>query len=257
MDLELKGKVALVTGASSGIGEAVALNLAKEGVLLSICSRGLKNLKSVYKKLIQYSETFYSCVDLNFNAEVVDFVDQVVNKFGKIDILVNCAGGDGVIKPILELSDEDWIYDFSQNFLGMVRFCRAVIPYMQKNKYGRIVNISSIAAIQPGSLYASYSAAKSAVISFTKAASSTLSQSNILINSVLPGFVATNQMVKVEKTLSEIKELTRSEIHESFKNLTTLKRYATPQEVADLITFISSNKSTYITGASYIIDGGN
>jgi 3-oxoacyl-[acyl-carrier protein] reductase len=195
-------------------------------------------------------------VDANDYRQVMNAVEKSVERFKRIDVLINNAGGEGIIKPILDISEEDWLQDFTQNFLGVTRFCKATIPYMLKNKFGRIVNVSSIAALQPDPLYTPYCVAKASVIAYSKALSKEFAGDNVLINTVLPGLVDTRQMAYVEKTMANMLNSTSEEIKKSFEKSTGIGRYASPEEVAHLIAFLTSRKSSYITGGTYVIDGG-
>jgi 3-oxoacyl-[acyl-carrier protein] reductase len=257
MDLGLRNQVSVVTGGSRGIGRAVAEKLAEAGAVVVICARTVETLAASAEALRgRAADVLALTVDVNEEAAVVDAVEQVVARFSRVDVLVNAAGGHGVIKPILKLADADWLRDFSQNFLGVVRFCKAVLPYMRKQRHGRIVNVSSTAALRPGPLYAPYCAAKAGIVSYTRALSQEVAADNVLVNAVLPGFVDTRQMAYVEETLAPILGRPSADVRQSFEQETTLGRYASPAEVADLIVFLASRRASYVTGAAYVVDGG-
>jgi NAD(P)-dependent dehydrogenase (short-subunit alcohol dehydrogenase family) len=249
--------IALVTGATRGIGKAVALKLAEKGFSLAICARGKQQLEETALEIKKRGEEVLALkLDANVNCQVLSAVEKAFERFKRIDVLINNAGGEGIIKEILDISDEDWLQDLNQNFLGVTRFCKATIPYMLKNKFGRIVNVSSIAAVQPDPLYIPYCTAKACIIAYSKALSKKFASDNILVNTVLPGLVDTRQMAYVEKTLSNMLNHTPGEIRKSFEESTGIGRYASPEEIAHLIVFLTSRESNYITGGTYVIDGG-
>jgi len=250
-DLCFRNQVVFVAGGSSGIGKSVVAKLLNSGAKVAVCSRNemkQRNSKTTFLKIN---------VDAKNELEVQLAIEKIIKKFGKIDVLVNCIGGDGIVKPLLECTAKDWIDDFEQNFFTAVKLCNKVVPYMKSKGYGRIINISSIAGVKPDPLYTPYCAAKAALLVFTKALAFELIDFNINVNAILPGIINTAQMKRVENIMSKIsKKLSPMEIKKQFSNEIPLGRYGSPEEVADLILFLGSKVSSYITGAQFVIDGG-
>lgn len=239
----LDGKVVLITGSSrpNGIGAAAA-KLAKDYGASPIIhgkteSDGLKNLAS---KL----DCDYIVCDAVNKKKVVNQTEIIVKKFGKIDSLINCIGAFEA-KPFLETTDKDWINRFEDNLLGVVHFCQAVAPFMQKAKYGRIVNIASIRGhVVPATKRdMPYAAAKAAIINFTAALAKELAPS-ILVNVVSPGMVQTD----MAKTWNDT-------VWKQAKSA-LVGRVGKPEEIAEVLLFLASDKASFITGQTIIVDGG-
>ena len=244
MKLNLSEKVALVTGSAQGIGREIASTLAEEGakvVLLDVSEK----IFEVEKELRRSFKTLALKADVSNFEEMRYVAEQVIQRFGKLDILVNNAG---ITLPfsLEEFSEEDFEKVLAVNLKGVLNCCMAFIPYMIKRKYGKIVNISSIAGILIGTRSAYYSASKAAVIGLTRSLALWLAEYGITVNAICPGVVET--------------ELTKSSLGEDkLKHLASripLKRLASPRDIAHLVLFLASDESSYITGQYIVIDGG-
>jgi 3-oxoacyl-[acyl-carrier protein] reductase len=188
MDLGLKDRVAIVTGASYGIGKAVTQCLVQEGAKVAICARGAEQLERTAKEL--GPDVLAVQADMSTTADITKLFDQTLAKFARLDILVNNAGGTH-LSQLLELPDEAWQENIEANLFSVIRCSRLAIPHMKKQKWGRIVNISSIFGKQPGTGMIDYNATKAAVISLTKTLADELVKDNVLVNAVCPGPVHT------------------------------------------------------------------
>lgn len=241
--MELKNKVALVTGASSGIGAAIAVQLSKEGSHVVIVGRNKEKLKNIAAVC---REPLVICADVTKEEDAKLVVQETIAKFGKINILVNNAGVAGH-KPIVE-GDILKTYDFimNVNFRAVVHITSLAVPYLIKSK-GNIVNISSIAAVSPvGVGMSMYCSSKAALNQFTVCAAAELASHGIRVNAVSPGPVKTNIVEASDLPLSI----------EDFTKITALNRVSGPEEIADLVLFLASDKAKGITGSNFVTDNG-
>ena len=254
MELNLRGKTALVTGASQGIGKAVALGLAEEGVRVAICSRREAALAATASEIQSATgmEVVPIVADLTRLEDIKSLVGHVLAKFGAIHILVNCVTSP-IFGKFLELPDEAWKTVLETKYFGYLRCLREVLPHMIKQREGRIVNISGIAGVIPNPLHLAGGSVNAALDLVTKGLALEMGQHNIRVNAVVPGLVATERYAQMAKALPVEKQST---LEEFSKVSTVLGRPAQPKEVADLVLFLASDRSSYITGACFILDGG-
>lgn len=237
--MDLTGKTAIVTGAANGLGRSTAIRLAKAGVKVAVIDIDREKLQQV-SHLITASgcEAHTFVVDITINAEVEATVAEVQAMFGQIDILINNAGsGWHKQLPFKDMPNEDWEWILDLNLRGTLYVTHAVINHMVERKYGKIVNVASIAATSGIPKLAVYSASKGAMVSFTKALAMELGPCNINVNCISPGLI-TNEAVP------------------SATNGTFLGRKGTADEMASLIEFLVSDEASFITGVDYLIDGG-
>ena len=239
-------KVALITGATRGIGKEIAMELARNGFDIAANCRKISDNLNELKKEIESNNVRCEFVE----ADVANFeqcenmVKQTIEKFGRIDVLVNNAGitKDGLI---MRMKKEDFEAVIDVNLTGTFNVTRNVIPYMIKQKSGRIINLSSVVGVAGNAGQTNYSASKAGVIGFTKSLAKEVASRNILVNAVAPGFIDTD----MTKVLSDsVKEGINAQI--------PLKRMGLPKEVAKVVKFLSSEDSSYITGQVINIDGG-
>jgi 3-oxoacyl-[acyl-carrier protein] reductase len=238
MDLGLKDRVAIVAGSSKGLGKAVAFGLAAEGVKLALCARGEEELRRTASEIP--TELMAEAVDVTVEAQVTRFVQAVLEKFGRIDICVTNAGGPPA-KKFDNTSVEDWRSAVDLNFMSTVYFARAVLPHMKEQRWGRLIAISSVAVLQPVDGLILSNAARSAVRGLVKSLSNEYAPHNVLVNNVCPGYTATERLKKLD-------------VHPEAQ--IPMGRVATPEEFANLVVFLASERASYITGVSIPVDGG-
>ena len=255
---ELAGRIALVTGASKGIGRAIALELAEAGADLVINARGSAALDAVAAEIRgrgRAGEAVPADVATEAGARLV--VERAVARFGRVDVLVNNAG-KGSPKRLLDLTEEDWHASFELNFMAAVRLSLACVPLMQAHGGGRIVNISSRVGRQPDPYFAPYAAAKAALINFTKSLANAFSKDGVLANCVVPGLVRTEA---VEEAARKSAEATGKTVEEVFAETLRARpipagRMGEPADIAPLVVFLASPRASWITGATFGVDGG-
>ena len=246
MDLGLNNKIALVTAASQGLGKASALSIANEGATVIICSRDKEKISKAAKDIKDQSgsEVIFFQTDLSEEIEINKMVEDIIKKYGRIDILVNNTGGPkaGFFDDI---TDNDWLSTFESTFLSAVRLTRSVLPSMKRNKWGRIINISSVVGVKGNAGQSNYSASKAGIIGFSKSIALELGSRNIRSNVIAPGFIETD----MTDSLSE-------DIIKSWKESIPLKRGGDPNDVGNACVFLASDLSSYITGQVLQVDGG-
>ena len=239
-------KLAIITGGTRGIGKQIALTFAKEGYNIAINYRteneDLKNTKKEIEENNVKCFTFQGDVT-NFK-DCEQFVKQIVEEFGNIDVLVNNAG---ITRDtlLMRMKEEDFKQVIDTNLIGTFNVTKNVISYMMKARSGRIINISSVVGISGNAGQTNYSASKAGIIGFTKSLAKEVASRNITVNAVAPGFIET-QMTDVLK----------DDIKEEIAKKIPLKRMGTPQDVANVVKFLASSDSSYITGQVIHIDGG-
>lgn len=247
MNESLVSKVALVTGASRGIGKAISLELAKNGAKLALIYRSSNDeAVQLQKDITDFGgESIIIKANLSDENDVNRMVSGIIEKWGKIDIVVNCAG---IMKDnyIENISLEEWNDVINTNLQGVFLTCKAVIPHLKKNGGGSIINISSQAAYRGSIKHAHYSAAKSGLLGLTFTLAKELGPYNITANIVSPGRIATDM---IHERISERGK-------KKWMEETPLGRFGTPEEVAFLVNFLASPMSRYITGANININGG-
>jgi 3-oxoacyl-[acyl-carrier protein] reductase len=257
MDLGLKGKVALVTGGSKGIGKAVARGLAEEGARVVICARGQGDLDRAVGEIAKAagSEVFAVSGDLTNEAAVQRIVDITIGKFGRIDILVNNAGAapGGLL---LDLKEEDWAAALQLKFMGFVRCMKAVIPHMLKQGRGRIVNIVGNDGVKPIGIELTPSAANAADLAVTVALAEQYGRNNICINAVNPGPVATERWDQLVAGIARARKISPEEAQKRAERSIPLGRICTPEEVANVVVFVASERASFMNGALITVDGG-
>ncbi|ERT06704.1 short chain dehydrogenase family protein [Lyngbya aestuarii BL J] len=261
MDFGIKGKVALITGGDSGIGQATAKLLAAEGVKIVLLDKTSQKLESAAEEIQKIGEVIAVQADLTNLEEVEVTKQKIINQFGALHILVNAAGITGAQKEFLELTDQDWYETIEVDFMAAVRVCRAFIPLMQQAGWGRIVLVGSEDAVQPYTDEMPYCAAKAAILNLTKNLSSAYAQDGILVNSVSPAFIATPMTDKMMEQRSQKLNVSFEQAIDSFlkedRPHLVLQRRGKAQEVAAVIAFLCSEQSSFVVGSNYRVDGGS
>jgi NAD(P)-dependent dehydrogenase (short-subunit alcohol dehydrogenase family) len=261
MELGIQGKVAVVTGGDSGIGRATAKLLADEGVKVALLDKTTEQLKDTLEDVRKVGEAYAVKADLRSRDEVEAAKQEVLDHFGTVDILVNCAGITGATGDFLEISDDDWHEALEVDLMAAVRVCRAFIPVMRDSGWGRVVLVSSEDAIQPYTDEMPYCAAKAGVLNFAKNLSKAYAKDGVLVNSVAPAFIATpmtDAMMekRAEKMETDVDEAISTFLKNKRPHL-ELQRRGKSQEVAAVITFLCSQQSSFVVGANYRVDGGS
>lgn len=245
MTTDLANQIALVTGASRGIGRAIAESLARSGAKVACVARSAEKLQETVSTITAaggVAEAF-EC-NVADPASVEKIVSAVVEKFGKLQILVNNAG---VTRDTLlaRMSDEQWDEVLNTNLRGAFLFTRAVTRPMMQGRYGRIINISSVSGLVGNAGQANYSASKAGLIGFTRSVARELASRNVTANCVCPGFIETDMTAALGEA-----------VQEEVKKRIPVKRLGTPQDVAAAVLYLASSEASYITGQVLTVDGG-
>ena len=257
MDLGLKKKVALVTAASKGIGKAIAMALAAEGCEISICSRtkeDLLNTVAEIKKLYGIDPCWNVC-DLNKLKDIENTIISTKKNLGKIDILVNNCGGPAA-GTLTDLDEDNWQTAFEQVLLSVVRFCNLATPDMIAGEWGRVINITSVAAMQPIENLMLSNTLRNGIIGFAKTLSNDLARFNVTVNNIAPGFTLTNRLYELAVNEARKKGISHEQILVDMAKEIPMNRLARPEEVASVAVFLASMQAGYITGNTIQIDGG-
>jgi NAD(P)-dependent dehydrogenase (short-subunit alcohol dehydrogenase family) len=249
----LADKVAIVTGAAAGIGRAIALAFAREGAHVVLADVNGAGVAQVQLEARQHSPRSCSLqADVTERAQVEAMVAQAVGTFGRIDILVNNAGGGGGVSGLM-VSDEDWDRVIELNLKSHFMCCRAVVPQMERQGYGRIVNISSNAGKYRSNVGTvggiAYAAAKGGILQFTRSTAYALGRSGITVNAIAPGSVLTDAGQREYDSLAP-------ERRDRVIRETPLNRFAQPDEIAQIAVFLASEDASYVTGATILASGG-
>lgn len=252
MKITLKGKVAAITGGSEGIGRATALCMAELGANLAICARRADVLEKTAADIKALGvEVLAVVADASKAQDMTDFIEQTVKRFGRIDIVVNNAGGAGQ-SAFDSVAEAQWKNDMDIKVMAQIRTARAAIPHMQKQGGGRIINLNMVAAKQPGARQFPTVVSRAAGLALTKGLSQELAEFNILVNAVAVGKI---------KTSAQVRRAARSGISEEEHYAKTgrtipLGRMGEAREVANVISFLASDAASYITGTCIHVDGG-
>jgi NAD(P)-dependent dehydrogenase (short-subunit alcohol dehydrogenase family) len=258
MDLELKDKVAVITGGSVGIGLAVAHALAREGVHLALCARDEGRVIEKAKELhSQYGvEALGFAADVSKSEDIADFLFSIEKAFGGADILINNAG-TGSNETIVNAPDDKWQYYWDLHVMAAVRLSRGLIPFMRARGGGVILNNASICAKQPLGYEPIYNVTKAALMMFSKCLANEVIRDNIRVNCINPGLILTPDWIKTAKQLTEGTESSwEQHLDQIAKKNAPIGRFATPEELAHFFVFLCSPRASYCVGSEYYVDGG-
>jgi len=257
METGLKNRVAIVAASSQGIGRATAEAFAAEGCRVAMCARNKEALSLAAENIrCRYNaEVLAQQFDVTDAGAVRAFVNAVVQKFGSADICVTNAGGPPA-KGFLATTIDEWKRALDANFMSTVYFAQQVIPHMQKKKWGRILTMTSITTKQPVADLVYSNAARAAVVGLVKSLANEFGKDGILVNNVGPGYTATDRLKELARARAAASGRTENDILANFAADSPLKRLAEPREVADTIVWLASERASYITGQTILVDGG-
>ena len=246
--MEFKDMVVVVAGGAGGIGEKIAQGFAREGGMMIILDSAEEGAQKVVREIESSGgKAFVVVVDATKEDKIKDVIAGIAGEFGRIDVLVNSIGWNKPM-PFLETPESIWYRIIELNLMVTVRLCKAVLPYMIKQKFGRIINISSQQGRRAAPQAAPYAASKAAVISVTKSLAASIAEHNIRVNAVCPGIVDAGLT----------KQFLRNSPHyiEEMLPQTPMRRMCQPEEIASVVVFLASEESSYMTGQSLSVDGG-
>ena len=258
MDLGIKGRAAIVTGASRGIGRETARQFLEEGVRVMICGRNAETVEKTRDELARKTggEVHAVVADMTKEADIAKLVDAAKQKFGAVDILINNAG-QMYSGRFAAMTDTGLKEQFETKIFGFLRAIRLVYPIMKAQKWGRIVNIIGGAGKEPDPYMFGSGITNSGLLNITKSLSAEFGEDNVLVNAVCPGWVATNLWQRNAQGLQqELQVKTEEEARRLAARKNSLNRFGKPEELANAIVFLCSERSSYITGVSLNLDGG-
>jgi 3-oxoacyl-[acyl-carrier protein] reductase len=242
----LKNKVAIVTGASRGIGRAIALKFAQEGARVALAARSIDQLNTLKDEIVKLGlqEPYVVPVDVSKEDSIQALVDSVIDKWNEVDILVNNAGitRDGLL---VRMSEQEWDEVLGANLKGAFLGTKAVAKPMMRQRHGRIINIASVIGLVGNAGQANYAASKAGIIALTKSAAKELASRNILVNAIAPGFIQTEMTDRLPEAVKN-----------GILQAIPLKKYGSAADVADAAVFLASDMSKYMTGQVLTVDGG-
>ena len=246
--MDLTGKVAIVTGASRGIGESIAEHFAQAGAKVVLASRKQETLDEVAARIQEKGgEALAIAAHTGTKETLVALVEKTVEAYGKVDILVNNAATNPHFGPTLEAEDSMWQKTIEVNLMGNVWLCQQVVPVMKAQGGGSIINIASVAGIRPGQFQGIYSATKAAVISFTQTLAMELGHAGIRVNAIAPGLIKT----KFARALWDNEPLLKQ-----VESSTPLGRIGNTEEIAAMALWLASDAASFATGETFVVDGG-
>jgi len=257
MDLGIRGRVAVVAASSRGLGRAAAEALAAEGVQLGLCARNPETLAATAAEIAQRwgVPVFHQVTDVTDPAAVQDFVDATKRRFGRVEIGVANAGGPPS-KVFSQTSIEDWRGAFELNFMSTLYLVRALLPEMQKQRWGRMVTVTSVTVKQPAEGLILSNAIRAAVAGLVKSLANEYAGDNILFHNVCPGFTATDRLAEVASAQGAAQGVGPEEIVRRWSSAIPLRRMGKPEEFGAVVAFLCSEKASYMTGTTTVVDGG-
>lgn len=257
MDTGIRGKVAIVAAASQGLGKAIARAMAEEGARVAICARTERRLEATAEELVKATgaEIFARPVDVTVYDQVREFVRQVHARWGAVHISVTNAGGPPA-KNFLATTIEEWRAAVDLNLMSAVYFAREVLPLMQQQRWGRLITITSVSVKQPLDNLLLSNAVRAAVVGLAKSLANEFGKDHITVNNICPGYTATDRLKELAGVQALAAGVKPEDIFSRWAQQVPLGRIGEPQELAALVTFLASEKASYITGTSIAVDGG-
>ncbi len=257
MDMGIRGRVACVAGASKGLGRAVALGLAAEGCDLALCARNGEALRALAAELEDHHgvRVMTRAVDLADAGQAEAFASESAAQMGRLDILVANAGGPPA-GSFADFSEDDWLKAVRLTLLSAQGLARGALPAMRLQGWGRIVNLTSVSVKQPLPALILSNSIRPAVIGWAKSLADEVGRDGITVNNICQGWILTERVEELLNHLSQTRGQTREEVLAGVEAAIPLGRIGRPAEMADLAVFLASERASYITGASYVIDGG-
>ena len=257
METGLRNRVAIISGASQGLGKATALAFAAEGAHVAICSRNRETLTQLADHIrSQFEVDVHSeACDVHSRADVQHFIRNTHERFARVDICVTNAGGPPA-KQFLETTEAEWQDAFELNLRSAVDFAQAVIPYMQKLRWGRIVTISSITVKQPQPQLVLSNAIRAGIMGLVRSLANEFGRDGITVNNVGPGYTATDRLIELAARRSAATGKDQKEVEQSWISQIPVGRLGKPEEIADAIVWLASERASFITGQTLLVDGG-
>jgi len=257
MNLGLKGRGVIVAASSQGMGLATAEAFAREGAQVAMCARTEKTLREAADKIRAETnaEIYAEPLDVTDAPAVSRFTEQVAKRFGRIDVCVANAGGPPA-KNFLSIADDEWRKAVDLNFMSVVHLAKAVIPHMQRHRWGRIITITSISVKQPIADLIMSNSVRAAVVGLVKSLSNEFGKDGILVNNVAPGYTATERLQELAGVRALAAGTTPQTIYENWAAEIPVRRLGEPKEIADVIVWLASERASYITGQTVLADGG-
>ncbi|MEW6730511.1 MAG: SDR family oxidoreductase [Acidobacteriota bacterium] len=257
MELGLKDRVAVVAGSSQGIGKAIAEGLAAEGAMLAMCARNAAQLEQTAAQIRAQTgvKVLAVAADVTKVADIEQLVSQTLDSYGRIDILVNNAGGPPATN-FENTPQEAWQQAIDLNLMTTINCCRAVVPHMRTQQWGRIINITSISVKQPVENLILSNTARAAVIGFAKSLANELGKYNILVNNICPGYTLTDRLQELVEVRAKAANIQQAEVFKRWEQDVPVGRLGRPEEVAAYAVFLASERASYINGTTVTVDGG-
>ena len=258
METGLRGKTVLITGASQGMGRATAEAFAAEGARLAMCARNQKTLEAAQAEISSRhkTEVMVEALDVTDADKLRRFVAAAAEHFGGIDVAVANAGGPPA-KNFLSLTPEDWRKAVDVNFLSVVTLAREVIPHMQRKRWGRFITITSTSVRQPIPDLLLSNSVRPAVVGLIKSLAIEFGKDGLTFNNIAPGYTATERLSELSKVRALAAGTSEEQIRERWAQEIPLRRLGEPQEIADAIIWLASDRAAYVTGQTLVVDGGN
>lgn len=257
MDLGIRGKVAAVAGASRGLGFAIARSLAREGAKVAICARDGVTIEAAAAAIAADtgSDVVAYTADVSRSEQARGFVRDAASGFGRLDILVTNAGGPPPT-TFQQASDDMWRAGFDLNLGSVIALVHESVPLMERQRWGRIVTVTSVAVKQPIDGLVLSNTIRAGVVGLVKTLANELASKGILVNNVCPGYTATERVQDLSRRRAAQSDMTAAEVIAGWEGDIPLRRLGTPEELADLVAFLCSDRASYITGTSIQVDGG-